>query len=112
MAEVLDDDERTLARWAGWALGLILLVAAGIRVGTLTRESFWMDEGLTVWLVRLPFGQMIAEVRNWEQTPPAMHIILWFWVRVFGDSDWSLRLPSALLGVWGVWWMWRLGRAC
>src|SRR5439155_17581944 len=53
---------------------------------------------------------MIGEIRNWEQTPPGLHAILWVWVRMFGDSEISLRMPSALLGVWAVWWMWRLGR--
>ena len=69
-----------------------------------------MDEGLTAWLVKMPWRQMIAEVRNWEQTPPGIHALLWGWTRVFGDSEVSLRLPSALLGIWAVYWIWRLTR--
>src|SRR5882757_1180181 len=53
---------------------------------------------------------MIAEVRNWEQTPPGLHALLWGWTWLFGDSEVSLRLPSALLGIWAVFWIWRLAR--
>jgi mannosyltransferase len=91
-------------------IGAILLIAAALRIPTLGRESLWMDEGLTAWLVNLPWREMIAEIRNWEQTPPGLHAILWVWVQIFGDSDISLRMPSALLGVWAVWWIRRLGR--
>src|SRR5438105_11223564 len=93
-----------------WLIGAILLLAAALRIPTLGRESLWMDEGLTAWLVKMPWREMIEQIKNWEQTPPGLHAILWVWVRIFGDSEVSLRMPSALLGVWAVWWMSRLGR--
>jgi 4-amino-4-deoxy-L-arabinose transferase-like glycosyltransferase len=92
------------------ALAIIVAVGAVLRRWRLGGESLWMDEGLTSWLVKMPWRQMIAEVRNWEQTPPGLHALLWGWTRIFGDSEVSLRMPSALLGMWAVFWIWRLAR--
>src|SRR6266566_1752015 len=73
------------------ALAMIVAVAAVLRLWRLGGESLWMDEGLTGWLVKMPWRQMIAEVHFWEQTPPGLHALLWGWTRLFGDSEVSLR---------------------
>ena len=53
-----------------WAVGLIFILAAAIRFATIAHQSYWTDEALTVYEVKLPFGGMLHTVAHIETTPP------------------------------------------
>jgi mannosyltransferase len=76
------------------------LVAAGaaLRFATLGDRSFWVDEGLTVRLMHLPFGDMLHAWRRQEDNPPLYYVVAWLWTRVFGSGEVGLRSLSALVG--------------
>lgn len=63
-------------------------------------QSLWLDEAIEWWAVtsfdlkQLLFGYMAGDFN-----PPGHHLLLWFWVRIFGDSEISLRFPSVLFGL-------------
>lgn len=63
-------------------------------------QSLWLDEAIEWWAVtsfslkQLLFGYMAGDFN-----PPGHHLLLWFWVRIFGDSEISLRFPSVLFGI-------------
>jgi uncharacterized membrane protein len=80
------------------ALVLILLGAAALRLHGIGRQSLWFDEAATVHIVGLPFGQMMERIKSDERTPPLHYAILYAWTRVFGNSEVSVRLPSAIAG--------------
>jgi hypothetical protein len=80
------------------ALFAITVVAAALRFSTLDLQSFWLDEAYTLHHVRLPFGDMLREVRNDESTPPLYFALAWLWAKVFGTGEIGLRSLSALLG--------------
>jgi mannosyltransferase len=77
--------------------GLALLaLAVLLRVPQLT-EDLWYDETLRtrVWLsgwsaVRQIFGDV---------HPPLYSASMWVWIRLFGDSELSIRLPGLVLGL-------------
>jgi mannosyltransferase len=50
------------------------------------------------------------EVRRQENTPPLYYLVVNLWIRVFGDSDRSLRMPSALMGAASVAMMYLLAK--
>ncbi|MBI5357127.1 glycosyltransferase family 39 protein [Candidatus Collierbacteria bacterium] len=81
-----------------WLL-IILIVGFWIRLVGLS-QSLWLDEAIEWWAVtsfslkQLLFGYMAGDFN-----PPAHHLLLWFWVKVFGDSEISLRFPSVLFGI-------------
>ncbi|MEO1165890.1 MAG: glycosyltransferase family 39 protein, partial [Chloroflexota bacterium] len=95
-------------------LALILSIF-GLILFELTRESFWLDEAYSAWVVRddmrLPDTprQLARFVLNsWEQTfsavradvhPPLYYFLLDTWALFTGDSDFVLRYLSALLGL-------------
>lgn len=80
-----------------WPLCIILLLAAALRLWQIG-ESLWLDELHTAWVV----SGGIAEV--FERAPVGNHSPLYFllpWgtTRLFGMSEWALRLPSLVAGL-------------
>lgn len=45
-----------------------------------------------------------------DKHPPGYAVILHYWIRAFGDSEWSVRVPSVIAGVLAVYAMYRFGR--
>jgi Dolichyl-phosphate-mannose-protein mannosyltransferase len=81
------------------AAALLTLLAAVIRLPTLAEQSFWLDEGYTVRLVRMSFGGMLHTIPRTESTPPLYYALAWAWTHVFGVSEFGLRSLSALAGI-------------
>ena len=79
------------------AMIALCLVAADIRLAT--SRGLWVDEAISVRQAQLPFGQMIAGLRNTDVHPPLHHTMLWITVRLFGTSELAVRLPSLIAGV-------------
>jgi len=87
-----------------WFIGasLLILVAFGIVTADIQRDSLWNDEGWTVWAVYSPYlADMFARVRG-DVHPPFYFLVLYGWVRLTGESVYTLRLLSALFGMIGL----------
>ncbi len=82
-----------------WALGALIVVAAGIRIITIDNQSFWMDEALTAYEAHLPFGAMLNTVAHVETTPPLYFFLIWAWAHVLGTGEIALRSLSTLAGI-------------
>ncbi len=92
-----------------WLLGLILLFGAILRLYGLDSESLWADEGITVWTVSDSFAamkQMLAKAIH----PPLHYLILHPLVHTFGNSEFVVRLPSAIFGMISVFMTYRIGK--
>ena len=71
-------------------------------------EKFWTDECLTAVMVNdSSLTHMLGALRDEINAfPPLPFVAGWFWVRIFGGSEWSLRLPSllcllvAMIAIW------------
>lgn len=93
-----------------FAVLVMLVVLAGLllRVGALGRQSLWRDEGFSVQLSHLGVAEIIRN-RADDNHAPLYFVFLHYWVRIFGDSEASLRLPSALFGAAAVYLIYRAG---
>ena len=81
------------------ALAGITILAALLRFVTLGDQSYWGDEGATVALIRMSFGDMIDAIPRSESTPPLYYALAWVWTRALGSSEESgLRSLSAEIG--------------
>jgi mannosyltransferase len=87
-------DRTGLATIAG-----LTVLAALLRLPTLSQQSFWLDEGYTLRLLRLPFGQMLSTVPNTESTPYLYYAVAWMWTRAFGLGEYGVRSLSAIAGI-------------
>src|SRR5918995_1471262 len=81
--------------WALLALLAIMLLGAVLRLYGLGFQSLWGGE-LASW----DFGGQgtISRVAQEGTQPPLYFMILHFARLIFGDSEWALRLPSAVAG--------------
>ena len=81
-------------------LFLLAVVAAGaaVRFATLDVQSFWIDEGYTVRLLRMDLGGLIHGIPRTEETPPLYYALAWLWTRVTGTGEVGVRSFSALVG--------------
>ncbi|HEV3162493.1 MAG TPA: glycosyltransferase family 39 protein [Isosphaeraceae bacterium] len=90
----------------------ILLVAAALRFRHLGRLSLWYDEVVPMRLAREPSPMALLRLLfQIEATrAPLQPLVLHYWLRLWGVSDFSGRALSALCGVITVALVFRLGR--
>jgi 4-amino-4-deoxy-L-arabinose transferase-like glycosyltransferase len=94
-----------------WPLAAVLLLAAALRLSTLDVQSFWYDEAFTpVRVLHASLSSTLHGVVHTENSPPLWYLLAWLDVRLFGDGEIALRLPSALAGIALVAVAWGIGR--
>lgn len=94
-----------------WPLALVLVLAAALRFATLDLQSFWYDEAFTpVHVLHASLSATLHSVVHTENSPPLWYLIAWLDVRLFGDGEIALRMPSALAGTATVAVAWAIGR--
>ena len=76
----------------------VVVAGAAVRFATLDVQSFWIDEGYTVRLLRMDLGGLIHGIPRTEETPPLYYALAWLWTRAFGTGEVGVRSLSALLG--------------
>ncbi|MDW8236432.1 MAG: hypothetical protein RMK98_07440 [Bacteroidia bacterium] len=89
-----------MRKWL-WVYGLILVIAAGLRLYNLGRRSLWFDEATEFWVAKAPTTQLLPCIKRSIQDPPLYSILLHLWVRL-GESEFFLRLPSVIFSLAGI----------
>jgi mannosyltransferase len=80
---------------------LILLAAASLRIYRIGAESLWVDEIISIRQAQVPFLETISAVAM-DVHVPFYYLVLNGWVHLFGISEFSTRLLSALFGTISV----------
>lgn len=90
-------------------IGLVFIIIIGglIRVYRLDTESIWFDEGLAI------YGAMNSSmfVDPEDLNPPFYHFLLHYWIYLFGNSEFSVRLPSVIFNLLSIVIIFKLGKA-
>ncbi len=78
---------------------LILFLSAGFRFYNLDKNGLWYDEigTLSVAKENFPFG-IIDTLYHKDVHCPLFYFFLHFWIKIFGNHEFTLRFFSALLG--------------
>ena len=79
-------------------LTLVVLFAVGLRLYHIDRESLWLDESSSYWWAKTSPVEMVTRVAGDAHTP-LYYLILHYWMKISGDSDWAIRLLSAIFGI-------------
>ena len=94
-------------------LGFILLLAFALRLTGLADRSIWWDEGIGVWLARMPVLESIRWTAG-DVHPPLYYVLLrgwWLLVGAFPEgSEFVLRFPSVMFSFLAVPLIYRLGK--
>ncbi len=87
----------------------ILLLAFALRLYRLDTQSIWYDEGLSIYLAEQSPDQTIALSATTDH-PPLHALLLGGWIRVAGNSGFSVRFLSVFFGVLVAALTYQLGR--
>ena len=79
----------------------VLLLAAAVRFHRLDAQSLWYDEGITAAHTARSLPELIPLLQVNVHTP-AYFVLLAGWTDLAGDSEFALRLPSALFSILSV----------
>lgn len=93
-----------------YTLVLIVLVAFGLRVWGLADHNIWWDEGIGIWLSRMPMWESIHWTAG-DVHPPLYYVLLRAWRAVAGEGEFALRFLSVISSTLTVPLIYRLGKA-
>jgi predicted membrane-bound mannosyltransferase len=80
-------------------LGLVLAVAAWLRLAPLGEAPLWQDEAYSLWFSEQSWDFLWRVVPLFENHPPLYYGLLKAWREVAGSSEAALRFPSAVAGI-------------
>ena len=74
---------------------LIFILNYFLKIIYLDSQPFWYDEIISVKDTLLDFGHIKHE-SEWDTNPPFYYYSLWVWCKMFGISEFSVRLMSVI----------------
>lgn len=77
-------------------LPLVLLSAIAILAGFPLKNTLWLDETITLWVVRDGFPSLIERARDFQGQSPLYFLFAWISTSLFGPNEVALRIPSLL----------------
>lgn len=85
-------------KWHIILLVVIFCFGLFFRIYRLDYLGLWLDEGFTWREIQKTIEQIINVFTVRGSEPPLYFLIMHCWIKLFGDSEFSLRLPSAIFG--------------
>ena len=88
----------------------ILALAFILRLWSLADHSLWYDEAFSVLFARSDVSTMLSGTVNAVEHPLLYYLSLKFWMTVFGENAFAVRLFSVVTGVATVGMIYLIGR--
>lgn len=88
---------------------ILLLIGIAVRVWDLEQLNLWRDESFTVLLADKSLKE-IVKISIEDFNSPFYPIILHFWMRIFGNSEFIVRLPSVIFSVLNLFYFYLIAR--
>lgn len=81
---------------------VFILIVAAFLVNAPLSDSFWLDETLTLWIVKDTLKDLWFRASTFQGQTPFFYLVLHFWSKFFGVSEIALRAFSILCAVLSV----------
>jgi mannosyltransferase len=91
------------------AIIAIIVLAFALRIYRLDHQSIWYDEGVSVYFSNQNLKDLIAGVST-DNHPPLHSLALHLWLKLAGQSEFSVRFLSLISGILSVPLLFKLGR--
>lgn len=91
------------------AIIAITILAFALRTYHLGHQSIWYDEGVSLYYSRQSLNDLIVNASA-DNHPPLHYLVLHFWLKLAGQSEFSVRLPSLISGVLSIPLLFKLGQ--
>jgi len=88
-------------------LGLIVILGIFLRLYHISDQGIWFDEAFSIYESQRHATRILA---SYDPSPPLYYLVLHFWMEVFGTSEVSVRVPSAIFGVISIIVIYLLGK--
>jgi hypothetical protein len=89
-------------------LGGLIIVGLALRLAV--PRGIWLDEAISIHQARLSLHDLFRNLYYGDRQPPLYHLTLWLTIRVFGHSEFAVRLPSLIAGTLLIPVLYELGR--
>jgi uncharacterized membrane protein len=76
----------------------IMAIALVVRLISLN-QSLWLDEAVQVWASKLPLTSYFNNFLATDFNPPLYYLFIHYWIKLAGNSEIAVRLPSVMFGV-------------
>jgi len=109
-------NERKRIVWPGWLPLALGLIGFALYMWRIDARSIWWDESLSLYRAQRDISYILSGhidfpgIETIDQHPPLYFLLLRLFVRFAGESDLTLRLPSALFSLLNVALLYALGR--
>lgn len=90
-----------------WA-PLILVLSITILARSFLFESFWLDETITIWIVEESIKEAIWRAYHFQGQSPFYYLLIFPLYKIFGVSEFFLRLPSLIFLVISCWILYKI----
>jgi mannosyltransferase len=87
--------------WHRLALATIFMAGLFLRLYGLGSESLWFDEAFSFSVAQMDIMQIVFSTTR-DNNPPLYYLILHYWMLLAGNSEFAIRLPSAISGALAV----------
>jgi len=86
------------------------LVVAGLALRLAVARGIWLDEAISIHQAHLSLHDLFRNLYYGDRQPPLYHLTLWLTIRMFGDGELAVRLPSLIAGTLVIPVLYELGR--
>ena len=86
------------------------VILAGLALRLAVPRGIWLDEAISIHQANLSFHDMFENLQYADRHPPLHHVVLWLTVRVIGDGELAVRVPSLIAGTLVIPALYLLGR--
>ncbi|MBN2423806.1 MAG: glycosyltransferase family 39 protein [Calditrichaceae bacterium] len=87
-------------------VSLIIIIGGFLRFWELDKDSYWLDEGASLFTVNRSLTEMI----EFEPNPPLFNIVLHYWIKLFGIKEQFTRLLPALFSLISLFFVFKLAK--